>query len=172
LANGAEQHRANGRRPPLAAAMRGGDALVVERSSDLAEAATSRIFELDAGDDRTRKRGWASGGPAVRTGPARLDVFLDEPLELVNGNEPLTPRQLRRLDGRHDSPVDCRDADTQGFGGLSAGVGETRDLTGLGKLVGPSSRQLGYPALRTALSLSTPFPSCAHLPSYTNPRVG
>lgn len=142
--------------------MRRGDALVGKRAGDLAKTSTVRSVLPDPGDDRVRKYRRTSGGTWRWMGPSRLDVLSQEPFELVNGDEPLTPRQLDRVDGWYEPPVDRRDADTECFSGLLAGVGETLDLTGSEKLVTASYRRLDPPVLTASLSLSPSLPTRAH----------
>jgi hypothetical protein len=132
-----------------------------QRSSDFAEAPTALVIEADPIDYRVRKRPWAAGWTPRLHRSRRLDVLPDETFELVDGDQPLTPRGLDRVDGRHDPSVDRRDADAQSLRRLPTGVREAPYVRGLTKLAGRSQR----PRRRRALppsTLATPSASCVH----------
>ncbi len=107
------------------------DVLDGKCAGDLSEAATSRVVETDPLDDALRKRLRPTGRTSSCATARRRDVVAHEALEFVDGDEPLTPRQLDRVDGRNDTAVDGRDAHPERLGGLAARVGETSDLGGL-----------------------------------------
>jgi hypothetical protein len=60
-----------------------------------------------------------------------LDVLMEEALELVDGDQSLTPRRLDGIDRCHDPAVDRGDADAEGLGRLFAAVRQALDAAGL-----------------------------------------
>jgi hypothetical protein len=74
--------------------VRGRDALVGERASDLAEASAPRVFQADSFHDALRKRRRPTRRTSLRTSARRLEVLSNESLELCDRNEPLPPRRL------------------------------------------------------------------------------
>jgi hypothetical protein len=86
--------------------MRGRHTLGRKRASDFGKASAATVLQLNAVDDCTRKRLRTAGWTPWFHRSSRLDVLPKEPFELVNRDEPLTPRQLHRLDGRYEPSVD------------------------------------------------------------------
>jgi len=107
------------------------DSVCVELASDLGEASSARVLETDALDDAPRER-WRPARGAVLAGIARrLDVLLEEALELGNWDEALAPGRLHRPHGGDDAAVDGRDADAEHFGRLLPAVREAVGLLDL-----------------------------------------
>jgi hypothetical protein len=109
------------RRPPPTAAVCGRDAVLVELPRDLGESPAACVPEADPLDDASRKRRRSTGTTSRRPTACGLTVLLQDALELVDGDEPLTPGQLDGLDRRNNPAVDGGDAHPERFGGLAAG---------------------------------------------------
>ena len=91
-----------------------------------------------------------------------LDVLAEEALELVDGDQSLTPGCLHGVDCCHDSAVDRGDADAEGLRGLFAGVGQALDAARLVKLDTSGRRALRSGDLMPSCSLAFSLASCAH----------
>lgn len=124
---GAPQDGAHRRRPPLRAAVGCWCSVGVEVIRDLTKTLArgaqreNVVHELGREDPRPswfRQPGLCSRWPTS---------FGDQSLELVDGDEPRSPRHLNRLDKRQDSPVEGRAADPERRGRLCAGVREPLD---------------------------------------------
>lgn len=86
-------------------------------------------------------------------------MVLNEPFELADRDEPLAPRCLHRLDGRHDSTVDRRDADAERLRSLLTGVRQRARFFDLPEL----ARRRRGDSMSVALSLTAALSTRAHL---------
>jgi hypothetical protein len=100
-----------------------------------------------------------------------LEVFPNEPLELVDGDEPLTPWCLDRAHGGNEVAIDRRDADAEGLGGLLAAVGEALDLMDLAQPIARIRADLLLASVVPPLPFAAALSSRGH-PAYSNPCVG
>jgi hypothetical protein len=150
------------RRPPLPAAVRGWDAVPIEPPCDLSQPASAGVFEDDALDNALRERWWPPRGAPLAIVARWFEVLLEEPLELGDRNQPLTPGRLHRVHARNEATIDRRDADADSLGGLLAAVGEPLDLVHLLQLAGRRPRTLRLGVSPAALSLGASLPSRAH----------
>jgi hypothetical protein len=58
----------------------------------------------------------------------------NEPLKLVDWDEPLAPRSLHGVDQRDEAAIDCRDADPEGLRSLAARIRQLLNRLGLAEL--------------------------------------
>jgi hypothetical protein len=84
----------------------GRHAVSCQPARDLTQCPTVRALEPDAVDDMLRKQRRTSGRTWSGSWTRRFEVVAEEPLELGDGNQPLTPWRLYGVDRRHDSAVD------------------------------------------------------------------
>jgi hypothetical protein len=140
--------------------MRSWDAFSRQPPRDLAKALSRSVLVKDPVHDRAwnddRPAGWT--WRSAWTG--RLDVLRDEALELVDGNETLTPRRLHRVDGRDKSPVDRGDAHAESLSRLAAAIGEAPNLLSLSEIEMRKRPRSGRVVLTTS-ALPAPFSPCA-----------
>src|SRR5687767_9740951 len=111
----AEQDCAHCRWPPASAAVGGLYAVGCQPAGDLAQASALCVLEPDPLDDGRGQHGRTSGPATCRCWSCPVAVLTQEPLELCNGDEPLTPGCLDGVDCRYDVPVDGRDAEAEGL---------------------------------------------------------
>jgi len=156
---GSSEDAPDGGRPPLATAVRGRDSVVGKRPGDLAEASAGLEFAPDPLDGRRGEGRRPADGPTPSRTPCALEIVLNEPLELADRDEPLTPGCLHGLNGGHEPPVDRRDADAEHLCGLSAAVGQRPHLSGIPELACGSRRD----ATPIALPLAAASPARTHL---------
>lgn len=115
----------HGRRPPLASAVAGGDAVAVEPVGDLGEAAFLCALAADACDHLCWER---RPPPCARCCSSRLPrllgAFGEVALELGGRDQSRAPFGLDRRDRRDDAPVEGGEADAERLRGLLARVDE------------------------------------------------
>jgi hypothetical protein len=111
--------------------VRSRDPLVREQARDVRETETARVLESDPFDDASRKDWPPTSRTSPRSTACGLSVLLQEALEVLDGDEPLPPGCLDRLDQRDYATVDRRDAHPEHVRGLAARVRETLDLFAL-----------------------------------------
>jgi hypothetical protein len=119
------EDRSDGRRPPLRAAVRCRHLVSGEASRDLSEASAAGAFGSDSFND-VGLDGCPAPGPCprLRFPTSWAATLRQDPLELVDGNEPRPPRHFDRLDQRQDAAVEGRAADAERLRSLRARVGE------------------------------------------------
>ena len=122
---GALEYGAYGRWPPLGAAMGCWCFSGVEVARDFGEALAGGALAADAVRDfRCECRGPA-GWRRLRLLSGRPPLFCEQPLQLVDGNQPRASGHLERLDQRQYAPVEGGATDAECRGCLGAGVGES-----------------------------------------------
>jgi hypothetical protein len=111
--------------PPLGAAVCCWCSGGVELARDLGEASTSgalsanpvRYYRCDCRGPADRRR--------LRVSSCRPPLLCEEPLQLVDRNQPRTPGHLERLDQGQYAPVEGGAADPKCLGCLCSGVGKS-----------------------------------------------
>ena len=151
------------RGPPLRAAMGGRPLARVEVAGDLTDALAVRMlfpnvtheFVWDGGRSSRRRRLRAPSGA-----PASL---FDEPLELVDRNEPRTPGHVDGLEQRQHPAVEGGAAHPERLGGLRPRVGQSVDVRCVTNDGYSGAEELGRRRrLPLAFLAFAPLPSSGH----------
>jgi hypothetical protein len=121
------ENRTHGRRPPLPGATRGRNATRVQPARDLPQAPARPVLKADA----FRELSWDRSRAADRRRPRLPWLWpappVEQPLELVDRDQPRARWHLDRLDVRKDTAIESGAADPERGGRLGTGVSEPLD---------------------------------------------
>jgi hypothetical protein len=77
-----------------------------QRPRDVGEASTTGVLKAHAVSDGGRERWRAPSGTPNAWRTRGLKMLANKPLQLIERNQPLTPRRLDGVQGRHDPSID------------------------------------------------------------------
>jgi hypothetical protein len=122
-----QKYRTHGRRPPSRAAVCCGNAVCLEVARNGGEALAGAMSVLDPLHDVCGNGGRAADW-CLRSFRASWSATLgDQPLHLVGGDQPSSPRHLDCLDERQHASIEGRPADSESLGRLRARICESFD---------------------------------------------